>query len=69
MIVAISARILIFALPVSALAEERVDLFDTQGRRTGYVIVDERTGRLDIYRGQRSLREGKPPGAIGAGAL
>jgi len=27
----------------------RVDLFDTQGRRTGYAVVDRDTGRVDFY--------------------
>ena len=27
----------------------RVDLFDAQGRRTGYAIVDRETGRVDFY--------------------
>jgi hypothetical protein len=32
-------------------AEERtrVDLFDTQGRRTGHAIVDRESGRVDFY--------------------
>lgn len=32
-----------------AIAGERVDLFDTQGRRTGYAIVDRESGRVDFY--------------------
>ena len=27
----------------------RVDLFDAQGRRTGYAVVDRETGRVDFY--------------------
>ena len=27
----------------------RVDLFDAQGRRTGYAVVDRDTGRIDFY--------------------
>jgi len=27
----------------------RVDLFDTNGRRTGYAVVDRDTGRVDFY--------------------
>lgn len=27
----------------------RVDLFDAQGRRTGYAVVDRDTGRVDFY--------------------
>ncbi len=30
-------------------AEERVDFFDLHGRRTGFAIVDEKTGRVDFY--------------------
>lgn len=33
----------------SADAEERVDFFDREGRRTGYAIVDTTTGRVDFY--------------------
>jgi hypothetical protein len=29
--------------------QTRVDLFDTQGRRTGYAVVDQGTGRVDFY--------------------
>lgn len=36
-------------LPGAALAGERVDLFDAQGRRTGYAVVDEKSGRVDFY--------------------
>jgi hypothetical protein len=43
--------VLIFAIP--ALAQEqdrtRVDLYDAQGRRTGYAIVDRESGRVDFY--------------------
>ncbi|MGH8695312.1 MAG: hypothetical protein ACREVS_02430 [Burkholderiales bacterium] len=42
----------ILAGPVTALAGERVDLFDTKGRRTGYTIVDRETGRVDFYDAQ-----------------
>lgn len=49
LIAAIYALVLIFALPVSALAGERVDLFDKDGRRTGYGIVDHQSGRVDLY--------------------
>jgi hypothetical protein len=35
----------------------RVDLFDTQGRRTGYAVVDRDTGRVDFY-DTRSRRTG-----------
>lgn len=49
MITAIYALILIFALPVAAPAGERLDLFDRNGRRTGYAIVDRQSGRVDLY--------------------
>ena len=29
--------------------QTRVDLFDAQGRRTGYAVVDQGTGRVDFY--------------------
>lgn len=48
MIAALSA-LLLLALPVSALAEERVDLFTPDGTRTGYAIVDRQRGRVDFY--------------------
>ena len=37
--------------PVLARAGEatRIDLFDAQGRRTGYAVVDRDTGRVDFY--------------------
>jgi sugar lactone lactonase YvrE len=38
------------ALP--AFAADRVDLFDQQGRRTGYAIVDRESGRVDYYDAQ-----------------
>lgn len=37
---------------VAALAGERVNLFDTKGRRTGYAIVDRQNGRVDFYDAQ-----------------
>ena len=38
----------------------RVDLYDTQSRRTGHAIVDERTGRVDFYdEKSRRTRYGK----------
>ena len=30
-------------------AAERIDLFDTHGRRTGSAIVDRKDGRVDYY--------------------
>lgn len=35
--------------PVWAVAGERVDLFDGKGQRTGYAIVDHKSGRVDFY--------------------
>ena len=32
-----------------ASAQDRVDFFDRQGRRTGYAIVDTKTGRVDFF--------------------
>ena len=48
---------LVLAGPVAALGGERVDLFDTKGRRTGYAIVDREAGRVDFYDAQ-SRRSG-----------
>lgn len=39
-------------LATPALAAERVDLFDKNGNRTGYVTIDPQTGRLDTYNAQ-----------------
>lgn len=36
----------------SALAGERVDLFDQKGRRTGYAIVDREGGCVDYFDAQ-----------------
>lgn len=32
-----------------AVALERLDFFDREGRRTGYAIVDVKTGRVDFF--------------------
>ena len=49
---------LVLLLASGAVADERrVDFFDQHGRRTGYAIVDERTGRVDFY-DQKSRRTG-----------
>ena len=32
-----------------AIATERIDLYDTNARRTGYIIVDPKTRRFDTY--------------------
>jgi len=40
-----------------ASADERVDLFDRRGNRTGYAIVDPKTGRVDFF-DRRSNRVG-----------
>jgi hypothetical protein len=31
------------------IAADRIDLFDTKSNRTGYIIVEPKTGRLDTY--------------------
>lgn len=43
--------ILLILVPTLALAadRDRVDLFDTQSRRTGYAIIDRKSGRVDYY--------------------
>ncbi|MFQ5930489.1 MAG: hypothetical protein ACE5MK_12405 [Acidobacteriota bacterium] len=35
--------------PAPALAADRVEFFDLDGRRTGYAVVDHETGRVDFY--------------------
>ena len=40
-----------------ATATERIELYDTNARRTGYIIVDPKTRRLDTY-DTRSHRTG-----------
>jgi hypothetical protein len=52
-------------LLTSALAgaeEIRIDTFDKKSNRTGYIVIDPRTGRLDQFdsRGNR-LRYGDEP--------
>jgi len=32
-----------------AVAQDRVDFFDREGRRIGYAIVDTKTGRADFF--------------------
>jgi hypothetical protein len=31
------------------IAADRIDLFDTNSKRTGYIIVEPKTGRFDTY--------------------
>lgn len=31
------------------IAADRIDLFDTKSNRTGYIIVDPKSGRFDSY--------------------
>jgi len=31
------------------IAADRIDLFDTKSNRTGYIIVEPKTGRFDTY--------------------
>jgi len=31
------------------IAADRIDLFDTHSNRTGYIIVEPKTGRFDTY--------------------
>ena len=37
------------AIVSPAVAQDRVDFFDREGRRTGYAIVDTKTGRADFF--------------------
>jgi hypothetical protein len=43
------AALLLTAGPACAGQTERVDLYDTTGRRTGYAIVDRESGRVDYF--------------------
>lgn len=38
------------------IATERIDLYDTNSKRTGYIVVDPKTNRFDTYdvRSQRT---------------
>lgn len=47
----------VLALPNPSAAQERVDVFDTKSRRTGYAVVDRDTGRVDLYN-EKSRRTG-----------
>ena len=51
LIIVLGMAIGIISSVVLATAGEpaRVDLFDPQGRRTGYAVVDRDTGRVDFY--------------------
>lgn len=40
---------LVATVVCKAFAGERVDFFNTEGRRTGHAIVDSNTGRVDFY--------------------
>ena len=31
------------------IAADRIDLFDTKSNRTGYIVVDPKSGRFDTY--------------------
>ncbi len=44
-----TAALLVLLLAAPAFAEQRVDLFTPDGKRAGYAIVDEQTGRIDFY--------------------
>lgn len=51
--VAIAGGLLLVAWPSPARPDERpvirVDQFDTQSRRTGYLLIDPKTGRIDTF--------------------
>lgn len=51
-----------------AIAQQRVDLFDQKGRRTGYAVADRQSGRVDFY-DANSRRTGwgrlEPSGKVG----
>ena len=37
------------------IAADRIDLFDTNSNRTGYIVVDPKSGRFDTYDTKKSL--------------
>lgn len=50
MIAAWIALLMALGLMVApALAGERVDFFNAKGQRTGYAVVDQKSGRVDFY--------------------
>ena len=48
-VLALVIGILLGVVLARAGEQTRVDLFDAQGRRTGYAVVDQGTGRVDFY--------------------
>lgn len=40
---------LVVHAPAVSGAEQRIDFFDTKGRRTGYVIVDREGKQVDLF--------------------
>jgi hypothetical protein len=49
--VGLVVAITLLAAPAAAVAQDRtrVDLYDTQGRREGYAVIDRDSGRVDLY--------------------
>ena len=39
----------VLSIVLAQAAEIRIDTFDTHARRTGYLIVDPKTGRVDQF--------------------
>ncbi len=61
----------LFALVLLAagiLAVERLDLYDPGGRFRGYVLIDEGTGRVDVY-DARARRVGVGNTTLGAAGV
>jgi hypothetical protein len=48
-ILALVVGIIVGVVLARAGETTRIDLFDAQGRRTGYAVVDRDTGRVDFY--------------------
>ncbi len=48
-VLALVISIILGVVVARAGEPSRVDLFDAQGRRTGYAVVDRDTGRVDFY--------------------
>jgi hypothetical protein len=47
--VALSFTCCVLLAQAAVAQETRIDTFDKNGRRTGYLIIDQRTGRIDQY--------------------
>ena len=46
---ALAALLLVLLLASPAIAADRVDVYSKDVQRQGWAVVNERTGRLDLY--------------------